>query len=204
MLAAAQLAYISATVVTAVLFLVLAAWLLWRRTPANRVWAVLGVLTAASALSVALYYRDFLRGTFAAVSTAVATPAASRPPQPGPGRVDAALVSWLVPIVLVLVLLGLRPLLRRAGPGRDTLVAALVSSLLVGLLRLRVPVIFGYVHLALFLTPLVCVTAASGLRSLAAREGLGRYAAAALGLLALGYGFWLQGHAWSAQLGRVL
>ena len=203
LLAAAQLAYISATVVMAAFFLVLAGLLLGEGAPAARVRAVLAVLASASFLSVVLYYRDFLRGTFAAVSAALTAPAAALSLGPGSGRVDAALGSWLVPIVLILALAGLPPRLRDAGPGREVLLASFVSALLVALLRLRVPVVFGYVHLALFVTPFVCVLAASGLRRLTELGRLGGYAAAALGLLAFAHGLFLQGQAVFAQLGRA-
>ena len=176
--------------------------LAWQRAPAVRVRAVLFVLAGACVLSIALYYRDFLPGTFAAVSAAWPGPAA-RAAAPGSGRVDAALVSWLVPVVLILVLAGLRPLLAAAGEGRDVLLAAFLAAFLVALLRLRLPVVFGYVHLALFLTPFLCVLGASGLRALSERGRLGRYAAATFGLLALGQGLLLQGQALFAQLGRA-
>ena len=101
------------------------------------------------------------------------------------------------------MLAGLRPLLAKDGPGRDLLLAAFVSALLVAVLRWLLPVVFGYVHLALFLTPFLCVLGASGLRALAERGNLGRYSAAALGLLALAHGLLLQGQAVFAQLGRA-
>ena len=203
LLAAAQLAYISATVMMPALFLVLGCVLLAQGAPVVRVRALVIVLAAASGLSVALYYRDFLRGTLAALSAALAAPAGGHPLAQWHGRVDGALVSWLVPLLLIPLFAGLRPLLGEHGPGRDVLVASFLCALLAALLRLRVPVVFGYVHLALFLTPFLCLMGAAGLRALHGRGRLGRYAAAALGLLVFAHGLFLQGQALFAQLGRA-
>jgi hypothetical protein len=82
------------------------------------------------------------------------------------------------------------------------LAGSFLSLLLVALLRLRLPVVFGYVHLALFATPLFCLTAAAGLRAAFGRGSRPWLVPAVAALVGLQGLFW-QGRAFWSALGRA-
>jgi hypothetical protein len=160
---------------------------------------VMGLLAAG--LALLLYYRDFVPGAFEAARAALQSRGASDPPRVG--RVDRTLALWLLPLALPLGLVGLRRLLTFGGDGRRLLVATVLSLGLATFLRLIGPGFFGHVHLALAVTPLLCLGAATGLEALRVRGG--PRAVAAVGLLALlvAQGLALQASAFAEHVGRV-
>jgi hypothetical protein len=204
LLACAQLAYISSTVTTSVLLLCVALVLAaGGEGGRERARALVIILALGSLLSVVLYYRDFLAGTFEAVRAALGSAEATRPHRPGPGRIEGSLVRWAVPTVLAYAVFGLVRLFRARGPGRAVLAASLVSVALVGALRLSVPAVFGHVHLALFVTPLLCVAAAAGLDLLIDRGRIARALAAVLAGGVVVHGLVIQAQLFLIQLGRA-
>ena len=204
LLAVAQLVYVSSPITSSLLLATLAAVAFSLPGLGPRVgWASLRVLALGSALAVLLYYRHFVPGAGAAVRAAVAAPTTTRPSDLGGGRLDGSLVSFALPIFLGLALVGACRLAARAEATRAVLAASFLSLLLVALLRLRVPVVFGYVHLALAATPLLCVTAAAGLQAIGSRKPHGPWIAALLALVLFAQGTVLQAQAFLATLGRA-
>lgn len=202
LLAAAMLTYV-ATPVTSMLLLACLFPQVWADPEGGRRKA--GALFAMGALGAALalvaYYRDFVPGALVAARAALRSEGASEPPRVG--RVDGTLALWLLPLALPLALAGLRRLLAVAGEGRKVFVALVLSLGLVTFLRLLGPGFFGHVHLALAVTPLLCLGAATALEALRVRGG--RRAVVALGLLGLlvVQGLALQARALAEHVGRV-
>jgi hypothetical protein len=204
LLAAAQLAYISSTVTTTILVGSLGLLALGEGAAGRpRARALLLLLLLGSGLSLLLYYRDFLPGTLEAVRAALASPTTARPARPGPGRIDLSLATWAFPLPLLLGLAGLPRLLRERTAPRAVLVATLLALGMVAAVRLRLPVVFGHVHLALLLTPLLCLAAAAGIEETARRGRRARILAAAGLVLVVSHGLWLQARLLADQLGRA-
>jgi hypothetical protein len=180
--AACQLAYISGVMNTSVFLLALAA-VEPKGVPRERVrrgaW-ILAMGLLASAIAVALYYRDFL-GMFLDVIPRVggAHGAASRYP----------IQSWLSvtfertrdffdTVYPLLALAGLY-LLRRAA-GFRVLLAWAIAYLLLLLGRAKVPDVFLHGHETLLVTPLVCLAAGEALSRLWKSGRTGQWCAAAV------------------------
>ena len=181
LLAAAMLAYVSSPVITGLLlgWLAVLSWLEGGEGRA-RARAVLTLAALGAGLALALYYRHFVAGAFDAVRAALASPESAQPVRPGPGRIDQSLAAWAVPLLLPCALVGLVPLLRRPGHPRNVLAATLLGLGVAAGLKLRLPVVFGFLHLALFTTPLVCLAAARGLSGLSERGRVARAVAGGL------------------------
>ena len=197
-LAAVQLAYVS-SVLTATLLVALLAVLTLRRGDRLRARGLALAVVMGSLLALALYYRDFLPGAQAAVRLAVAGRGVGAPGadlDPGGGRVDAAFFLWTLE-VLAAAAAGFVLLLRASGPERDVLVAWGLTVVVLGLLRRGVPGVFGFVHLALFATPLLCLAAGRALQALCLRGG-------AVRLLALAVAAIVCAHGVSVQIASVL
>jgi hypothetical protein len=203
LLAAAQLAYVSSPVTTSLILLGLSTLQAFEGGRARRRALLLLLLLATGAgLALALYYRDFVPGALAAVRAALASARSAHPARPGPGLIDGALATWAIPVVLACALVGLPRLLRRGRAG--TVLAGTILGLgLVAGLKLRLPVVFGFVHLALLATPLVCVAAASGLEALMERGRVPRGAALLLLAVAVGQGLVLQARLFADQIDRL-
>lgn len=193
--AAAQLAYVSGVMNTAALVLALVLVALVRRRPADA-GALVAMGLAASAISVALYYRDFL-GMVLDLLPRVAQGAA-RAPSRYPVQ-SFFLVAYertrdffgvLYP---VLAAAGFALLVRARPPEegapapsasaaarRCLLWAWLAAYLLLLLGRARVPDVFLHGHETLLVTPLVCLAAGEALSALGRRSRTSWWAAAAL------------------------
>ena len=195
-LAAVQLAYVS-SVLTASVLVALLAVVAWRGGESDKHLAR-GLATAlfvGSLLALALYYRDFVPGALAAVRLALSGRvggASGADLDPGGGRVDAAFVLWGFPILAAVAAAGYVLLLRPSGPGHDLLLAWGLTVFALGFLRRALPGVFGFVHLALFATPLLCLAGGRGLEALAARRGLARAVAVAAASIVCAHGFWMQ------------
>ena len=204
LLAVSQLVYVSSPITSSILLATLAAVAFSLSGLGPRIgWAALRILAMGSALAILLYYRHFVPGALAAVRAAVASPRSARPSELGGGRLDGSLVFFALPFLLGLALFGAARLAKGAEATRAMLAASFLSLLLVALLRLRVPVVFGYVHLALAATPLLCVTAASGLQVIGTRKPHGPWIAALLASTLFAQGAVLQAQAFLAALGRA-
>ena len=105
---------------------------------------------------------------------------------------DAAFLLWGFPILAAAAAAGYVRLLRRVGPARDVLLAWGLTLGVLGLLRRAAPGVFGFVHLALFATPLVCLAAGSGLEALRSRGGFARVLAGAVVVVVCAQGVWVQ------------
>jgi hypothetical protein len=187
--AACQLAYISG-VMNMSLFIACLALIGPSGTSRERVRQGAAILAAgllASALSVALYYRDFL-GMVTDVLPRVggAHGAVSRYP------VQSVFVvayertrDFFGPLYPVLAVGGLVAL--RARAGFRVLLAWVATYFVLLLGRAKVPDVFLHGHETLFITPLVCLAAGEALTRLAERGRAARWAAALL-LLALAVG----------------
>jgi hypothetical protein len=181
LLAVAMLAYVSSPVITGLLLGWLAVlWWLEGGEARAGARAVVTLIALGAGLALALYYRHFVAGAFDAVGAALASPESSQPARPGPGRIDQSLATWAIPLLLPCALFGLVPLLRRPGPARNVLAATVLGLGVAAGLKLRLPVVFGFLHLALFTTPLVCLAAARGLQGLSERGRVARAVATAM------------------------
>jgi hypothetical protein len=209
LVAAAQLAYVSGVINTAVLVLSLAVLDPWERAPPRLAQAArivaLGLLGAI--LSVAFYYRDFL-GMLADVAGRAmsgAPAAATRYPIQGFFAV-AFDRSWDFFGVAYppLAALGLALAFRRRASGRFLLAAWCAAYLLLLLGRAKVPDLFLHGHETLFVTPLVCLAAGEALAWLWSRGPLERAGAEAAFAWLLLRGLFLQWKAIADQLGNAL
>ena len=215
--AACQLAYVSGVMNTAALVGALVALALVRRRPAEAgALAAMGLL--ASAVSVAIYYRDFL-GMVADVLPRVAqgaARAASRYPVQSFWVVAYERTRGFFDTVYPLLAIpGLALLFRPRGDERDDtradlssvrrrlLLAWLAAYALLLLGRAKVPDVFLHGHETLLVTPLVCLAAGETLSALARRSRAGRLAAAAIVVLLAVQGLDGQWQALSAQLANA-
>ena len=152
-------------------------------------------LGLGSLLALATYYRDFVPGALAALRLAVASrgaAAAGGHLDAAGGRVEGAFFLWGFPLLAVAAAVGFVLLLRRTGWERDLLVAWGLTVMGLGLLQRAVPGVFGFVHLALFATPLYCLAAGRGLEALRAQAGPVRALGLALIMLVCAHGAWAQ------------
>lgn len=205
---ACQLAYISGVVNISVLVAALAL-LAAGEAPFSprRGLALLGMGLFGSALSVALYYRDFL-GMLADVLPRLAlgggARAASRYPiEPYLSVVASRSYDFFGAVYPVLAALGLVTLVLR-GKGRSLLLAWTATYFLLLLGRAKAPDIFLHGHETLLATPLVCLAAGETLQELWRTGRFGRLAAAATLLFLVYQGLSLQWQAIAAQLGNAL
>ena len=196
LLALVQLGYVSSVLTASLLvglLAVVASLGAEDRSPHARGLAV--TLGLGSLLALAAYYRDFVPGALAAVRLAVASRAVAATGghlDAAGGRVEAALFLWGFPILTVSAAVGYVLLLRRVGWERDVLLAWGLNVFVLGLLQRAVPGVFGFVHLALLVTPLLCLGAGRGLEALRARGGPARALAVAVVTLVCAHGFWTQ------------
>lgn len=217
--AACQLAYVSGVTNLSLFVGVLAvsaAWVFRAREAGKRAleWRLgLAVLTfglAGSAISVALYYRDFL-GMAADMLWRIAgrAPSASRYAVRGFWEVAAGRTwDFFRAVYPLLALAGLVRLFRSKDAGRRAVRAVAVAwlatyaVLLLG--RAKVPDVFLHGHETLFLTPLVCLAAGEALAALWRVNVAGRALAAALAAYLVGEGVWLSWQALVEQTANAL
>jgi hypothetical protein len=198
-LAACQLAYVSAS--ASLLVAALAAWACLSGDAAGRgrARALAAMLLLASALSIALYYRDFLTPWLAGGGG----PSGVKGAGSGSGlenpllRLVAVFGLTFVAAAAAGALRLWRPPASRALVGAWALVGA---SLL--LARSLVPVM-RFSHEELWLAPLVCLAAGEALAWLWGRGGAGRALAVACACALACEGAWLQWQALAAQLGNA-
>lgn len=204
--AALQLAYVS-SVITASAVLALIAAAAWRREPRAAL-GLLASLLGGSTLAFVAYYRDFVPGALTAFRLALAGASLTAGTgsaaflDVGGGRVDEGFLSWVFPVVAVPAAVGL-VLLLRGSCSRALLFAWALGCALLGLLRGALPSLLGFLHLALFATPLVSLAAGAALQALAAGRREGRAAAVVLATVAGAHGLYLQYGAVVAQLGKA-
>lgn len=205
--AACQLAYVSGVVnlslLVGVLALLTGMTVGWRRG-----WGLLAMGLVGSAVSVALYYRDFLPMAFDVAGRVLS--------HAGPGATSSRhpIQSWLAVVYgrttdffdhvyPVLAAVGMVALWRR-GRARMVLAAWVLTYFLLLLGRAKAPDIFLHGHETLLLTPLVCLASGEALAQLAGRGLWGRAGAGlALGFLAA-QGLWLQWRSIADQLTNAL
>jgi hypothetical protein len=190
---ACQLAYVSGVVNISLLVASLAATVWWQRRAEPGGWRVgAGVLLAGlagSALSLALYYRDFL-GVVADILPRMLRTAGGEAGSHYPiqGFFEVAYRRTRDFFGLVYPALAAYGLFRilRAGRARPVLLAWLLTYVLLLLGRAKVPDVFLHGHETTFVTPLVCLAAGEALARLWRSGRRGRLAAGALlALLAL-------------------
>jgi hypothetical protein len=202
--AAGELVYVSSVLLEPLLVASLVGLTLVGKGAAENRARVRGLLVAfvsGSLLAFLLYYRDFVPGTWTALRLVAGGDQASLA-DPGEHRVASALLAWGLPILPLLALAGLVSLLRNQDPGpRAPVVAAwALTAVLLGALQWREPGLFGFLHLPLFVTPLLALGAARSLQTIAGPGG-GRLVLAFLLAVGLGlHGLWLQARALSAEL----
>lgn len=186
LVAACQLAYVTAVIVLPIFLGVLAACVLVQERDAagwRRVAAVLGIGAAGSVLAVVIFYRDFSPLISSALSHAASgAPVAASDDAPKQAYVA---VLWRFTrkyfdyLWTPLALAGLA-LLARRGPGRPVILAWGITYLLLLFGRAHLPFVFQHPHDALFVTPLVCLGAGRAVDEVSRRGAIGRWAAAAL------------------------
>jgi hypothetical protein len=218
LVAASQLAYISGVMNTAALVLALVLVALARRRPAQA-GALVAMGLLGSAVSVALYYRDFLAMVFDLLPRAGAAGAgvASRYPVRSFFVVAFERTRDFFDTVYPLLAASGMVLMWRPRASADLATTAAASTearrwLVLGWLgayalllagRAKLPDVFLHGHETLLVTPLVCLAAGEALAALARRSRAGRWAAAAIvAFLALqgAHGQW---QALAAQLGNA-
>jgi hypothetical protein len=205
-LCACQLAYVSSVTQTTLLVGLLALALAVRGGKAGlgAALAVLGMALLASAVSVAVYYRDFVPMALDLAGRALAGGGA---PSRYPVRSFWAVAyerthGFFDGLYPLLALAGLAALFRR-GAARPLLAAWLAAYVLLLLGRARLPDVFLHGHETLLATPLVCLAAGAALAGLWRRGSWARGLAALL-LLALAIqGFRGQWLAVAAQVANV-
>jgi hypothetical protein len=185
LLASVQLAYSFSIVVSGLLvvFLVTLALVGRKEGRVRPAVAILGLGLLGSALSLVLYYRDFVPGTLALLRTA-------GPGAPGP---QVGFVGHLLEILgtglfrffdtlwPLLALLGLPlALARPSRAGRAVLLASLLTWSFLTLLRVAGPGVFRWNHDLLLLTPLLALLGAAFLARLHAGGGSRRVLAGLL------------------------
>ena len=199
------LAYVSSALTVPVLLALLAGFS-WRRDPRGALGRAL-VLVVGMALALLLYYRAFVPDALAALNLALrgqhltAGLGSSSLPDAGGGRVDTAFLVWAFPLVVVPAAFSFARLARR--PEAALVLAWGLACGFLGLLRGALPGVLGFLHVALFATPLVALCLAAALPEVAARGRPVRVAAASLGVLVAMLGFALQWRALLAQLGNA-
>lgn len=201
-----QLAYVSGVVNISLLVGALSLFAALEARSPRRGAALLAMGLAGSALSVGLYYRDFLGMVADVVPRVLAGEAAAPsryPVQPFLAVVAARSYDFFGAVYPALAASGLLSLLL-AGRGRALLAAWTATYFLLLLGRAKVPDIFLHGHETLLATPLVCLAAGQALTGLWGLGRAGRLAAASL-LLFLAYqGLSLQWQALAAQLANAL
>lgn len=194
-LAAAQLTYVSATLLLPVLVLALALLVSLLETQGWRTaLRLLAILGAGSTLALVVYYRDFVPDALLAMHAALAPAGAGPLADPGRDLALSALRDWGFGAAPALGLVGLLWLVgRRARPDAPWILPAWgLAAVALGLLQGRFPGTLGFLHLPLFAATLVGLGAGGALWALARVGRPFAALAAAGGLLLVAHGFWLQ------------
>ena len=200
---ACQIAYVSA--VTLVPALILALVLLMAGTPPRRVSlaaALLGAGAFGSLLSVLAYYRHFLGPIVEALP---ARGGGHDTPEGTPGFLEVVVQisrGSFTPLLLALAVVGLVLLLRRAKETK-VLAAWLLAYALLLVGRTLAPNLFQFQHEALFVAPLLFLSAGEAVSWLWSRGGWARAGAAALLLALCVQGLRAQAQSLVAQLGHA-
>jgi len=204
LVAAVELAYVSSALLVPLLAAGLAGLsLAWERTPEvlARVRGLVGAVAFGSLLALLLYYRDFLPGSLIALRL-VGSGGGEPLADPGGHRVASALLAWGLPVLPLLALAGIFLLVREGVSGGlvPVVPAWALTAVVLGSLQWRHPAVFGFLHLPLFVTPLIALGAARALQAIASR---GRAAFILAVVLAAGLGLqgaWLQARSIGAEL----
>lgn len=204
LVALGQLAYVSGVTHTALLLGLLALLTAAADRNLERPIRILGMGASGAAVSLALYYRDFL-GPLVELVPRILGGREARSLYPVLGFWSLAAERIWVFFHLAYPALsaaGLVALLREAR-ARLILGAWLLAFALLLLLRAKVPDVFRYGHETLFATPLVCLASGEALSRLSSRGGAGRLAAAVLLLYLAAEGLLLQWRAVAEQLANA-
>jgi hypothetical protein len=206
LVAASQLAYVSATIHMSLLIFLLALVLAWEVRQLGGPLRLLGMALLGSFLSLFLYYWHFLKAV-----ALLASGLLHRPPGiPSPyaheswtSLVVGRTYAFFGATLPLLALCGLVLVLRRKER-RALVVAWALSYILLLLLRARLPEVFRWVHDTLFVTPLLCLLGGEVLKELVSRGSRARLLAGALLLLVAFEGLALQWEALVAHIANVL
>jgi hypothetical protein len=206
LVAACQLAYVTAVIVLPIFLSVLAVFVLLLEDGASarrRALAILAFGAAGSLLAVLVFYRDFSPLISHALSHAASgAPVAASDDAP---KQPFLVVLWHFTrkyfdyLWTPTALAGLVILVRRRQ-GRSLILAWGVTYLILLFGRAHLPFVFQHPHDALFVTPLVCLAAGEAVSTLAQRGGRARWVAAGVFAALALQGLLVQWHEWGRHL----
>jgi hypothetical protein len=173
LLSACQLAYVSGVVNMTLFTLVVAAteWAGAPRDGAPRALRLVAMTLAASALSLVVYYRDFLPMLLDLLPRIAGAEAGSVSRYPVRGWLQVAYErtrDFFDGVYPLLAAAGVAVLWRRGAP-RTLLLAWPVTYALLLLGRAKVPDVFLHGHETLLFTPFVCLAAGEAIAAIASR-----------------------------------
>jgi len=204
LIACSQLAYTSGVLNTgAFIGLVLAALVVSAGREPRRWLPLLGMAAAASLVSLAVFYRDFLGMVVDVVARVVTSSEGTQSLYPIRSFWEVSYERTRTFFGLIypfLSVFGLTLLWRRRGSARLVFAAWIASYFLLLLGRAKMPDLFLRGHEALFVTPLICLATGVALSWLEARGGTSRLAARALVVALAISGAYFQWRAIAAQL----
>lgn len=202
--AAVELAYVSSTLLVPLLAAgLLVTSLAGDRSPEGRrrVRGLVGAVAFGSLLALLFYYRDFIPGTLMALRL-VGSGAGAALADPGGQRVASALLAWGLPVLPLLALAGIFLLIREGVSSERVPVvpAWALTAVVLGALQQGFPAVFAFLHLPLFVTPLLALGAARALQAIGSRSPTGFFLAVALAIGLGLHGVWLQARALAGEL----
>jgi hypothetical protein len=121
---------------------------------------------------------------------------------PGGQRVASALLAWGPPVLPLPALDGIFVLIRDGVSSERVPVvpAWALTAVVLGALHQGFPAVFAFLHLPLFVTPLLALGAARALQAIGGRSRTGFLLAVALAIGLGLHGLWLQARALAGEL----